>query len=91
MTIDIHTIKDDKAITTHHVEGWASALRQLSAKQFFNHPPKETTIAKDEVQAIVAPFYKQALTVNTETTCTAVSEKILTDTCLMAVVASESR
>ena len=32
MTIDIHTIKDGKAITAHHVEDWASALRQLSAK-----------------------------------------------------------
>ncbi len=32
MTIDIHTIKDGKAFTAHHVEDWASALRQLSAK-----------------------------------------------------------
>lgn len=32
MTIDIHTIKDGKAITAHHVEDWAGALRQLSAK-----------------------------------------------------------
>ncbi len=32
MTIDIHTITDGKAITAHHVEDWASALRQLSAK-----------------------------------------------------------
>jgi len=32
---------------------------------------------KDEVQAIVAPFYKQALTVNTATTPAAVLEKIL--------------
>jgi predicted ester cyclase len=32
MTLDIHTIKDGKAITAHHVEDWASALRQLSAK-----------------------------------------------------------
>ena len=32
MTIDIHTIKDGKAITAHHVEDWASTLRQLSAK-----------------------------------------------------------
>lgn len=34
-------------------------------------------MTKDEVQAIVAPFYKQALTVNTATTPTAVLEKIL--------------
>ena len=32
MTIDIHTIKDGKAITAHHVEDWAGALRQLQAK-----------------------------------------------------------
>ena len=32
MAIDIHTIKDGKALTAHHVEDWASALRQLSAK-----------------------------------------------------------
>jgi predicted ester cyclase len=34
-------------------------------------------MTKDEVQAIVAPFYKQALTVNTTTTPAAVLEKIL--------------
>lgn len=32
MTIDIHTFKDGKAVTAHHVEDWASALKQLSAK-----------------------------------------------------------
>ena len=32
MTIDIHTIKDGKAITAHHVEDWAGAIRQLNAK-----------------------------------------------------------
>lgn len=34
---------------------------------------------KEEAQAIVAPFYRQALTVNTETTSTPVLEKILAD------------
>ncbi len=34
---------------------------------------------KEEAQAIVAPFYKHALTVNTETQSTAVLEKILAD------------
>ena len=34
-------------------------------------------MTKDEVQAIIAPFYKQALTVNTATTPTAVLEEIL--------------
>ena len=32
MAIDIHTIKDGKAITAHYVEDWASAVRQLSAR-----------------------------------------------------------
>lgn len=32
MAIDIHTIKDGKAITAYHLEDWASALRQLSGK-----------------------------------------------------------
>lgn len=32
MTIDVHTIKDGKAVTAHHVEDWASAMRQLTAK-----------------------------------------------------------
>ena len=29
MTIDIHTLADGKLIRAHHVEDWASALRQL--------------------------------------------------------------
>jgi len=32
MTIDIHTIQNGRAITAHHVEDWAGALRHLSAK-----------------------------------------------------------
>ena len=32
MTIDIHTFQGGKAITAHHVEDWAGALRQLAAK-----------------------------------------------------------
>ena len=32
MSIDIHTIKDGKIVDTHHVEDWATALRQLSGK-----------------------------------------------------------
>lgn len=32
MTIDIHTVKDDKLVVAHHVEDWASALRQLAGK-----------------------------------------------------------
>ena len=32
MTIDIHTVKDGRLATAHHVEDWASAIRQLSAR-----------------------------------------------------------
>ncbi|MFZ4807660.1 MAG: ester cyclase [Hyphomicrobiaceae bacterium] len=32
MTIDIHIAKDGKLVTAHHIEDWASALRQLSGK-----------------------------------------------------------
>jgi steroid delta-isomerase-like uncharacterized protein len=31
MTIDIHTIADGKLVRAHHVEDWASALRQLKS------------------------------------------------------------
>lgn len=36
-------------------------------------------MTQDEVQAIVGPFYRQALTVNSQTTSTIVLEKILAD------------
>ncbi len=32
MSIDIHTVKDGRLVTAHHVEDWASALRQLSGR-----------------------------------------------------------
>lgn len=32
MTIDIHTVRDGKLLTAHHVEDWALALRQLAGK-----------------------------------------------------------
>ncbi|MEI8255468.1 MAG: ester cyclase [Deltaproteobacteria bacterium] len=32
MTIDVHTFRDGKLRVAHHVEDWASAVRQLSAK-----------------------------------------------------------
>jgi predicted ester cyclase len=32
MTIDIHTVRDGNLVAAHHVEDWASALRQLAAK-----------------------------------------------------------
>jgi predicted ester cyclase len=31
MSIDIHTVKDGKLVEAHHVEDWASAMRQLRA------------------------------------------------------------
>ena len=33
LAIDIHTVKNGKVTETYHVEDWAGALRQLSAKQ----------------------------------------------------------
>lgn len=32
MTIDIHTVNDGKLTAAYHVEDWAGAMRQLSAK-----------------------------------------------------------
>lgn len=32
MSIDIHTVKNGKIVSSHHVEDWAGALRQLSGK-----------------------------------------------------------
>ena len=32
LTIDIHTLEGGKIVRTYHVEDWAGALRQLSAK-----------------------------------------------------------
>jgi len=32
LTIDIHTLEGGKIIRSYHVEDWAGALRQLSAK-----------------------------------------------------------
>ncbi|MEP7120959.1 MAG: ester cyclase [Byssovorax sp.] len=32
MTIDVHTVRDGKLAAAHHVEDWAGAIRQLSAK-----------------------------------------------------------
>jgi predicted ester cyclase len=32
MTIDIHTVRNGKLAVAHHVEDWAGAVRQLSAK-----------------------------------------------------------
>jgi predicted ester cyclase len=32
MSIDIHTVRDGKLVAAHHVEDWAGAIRQLTAK-----------------------------------------------------------
>lgn len=32
LTIDIHTLKEGKIVSTYHVEDWAGALQQLSGK-----------------------------------------------------------
>ncbi len=33
MTIDIHTVKDGKIMNTHHVEDWATAMKQLGGEK----------------------------------------------------------
>ncbi len=32
MSIDIHTVKDGKIVTSYHIEDWAGAIRQLKGK-----------------------------------------------------------
>jgi predicted ester cyclase len=32
MSIDVHTVRDGKVVATHHIEDWATAMRQVSAK-----------------------------------------------------------
>lgn len=32
MAIDVHTVRDGKLVTAYHVEDWAGAIRQLTAK-----------------------------------------------------------
>jgi hypothetical protein len=32
MSIDIHRVRDGRIVTSHHVEDWAGALRQLSGR-----------------------------------------------------------
>ncbi|MDB5582460.1 MAG: hypothetical protein JWR80_7636 [Bradyrhizobium sp.] len=32
MSIDIHSVRDGRVVRTYHVESWAAALRQLTAK-----------------------------------------------------------
>lgn len=32
MTIDIHTVQDGQLVAAHHVEDWATAMRQLSQR-----------------------------------------------------------
>ncbi len=32
MSIDIHTVEGGKIVKTHHIEDWAGAIKQLSAK-----------------------------------------------------------
>ncbi len=31
MTIDIHTMKDGKFVSTHHIEDWGTAMKQLKS------------------------------------------------------------
>jgi len=57
MTIDIHTIKDGKAITAHHVEDWASALGQLKSGAAASGGAT-AAVSADQAKQIVTPFYE---------------------------------
>jgi len=57
MTIDIHTIKDGKAITAHHVEDWASALGQLKSGAATSSSAA-ATLSADQAKQIVTPLYE---------------------------------
>jgi predicted ester cyclase len=57
MTIDIHTIKDGKAITAHHVEDWASALGQLKSGPAASGGAA-AAVSADQAKQIVTPFYE---------------------------------
>ena len=56
MTIDIHTIKDGKAITAHHVEDWASALGQLKSPN--SSTATVPTVNAEQARQLVAPLYE---------------------------------
>lgn len=57
MTIDIHTIKDGKAITAHHVEDWAGAMGQLKAGATASSSAA-VSISADQAKQIVMPLYE---------------------------------
>lgn len=57
MTIDIHTIKDGKAITAHHVEDWASALGQLKSGATASSSAT-AAVSADQAKQIVMPLYE---------------------------------
>jgi predicted ester cyclase len=70
-------------VTTHSTAYRASrGGRILGSRLLVAAETTEETamnLTKEDAQAIVAPFYRHALTVNAETTSTAVLEKILAD------------
>lgn len=55
-TIDIHTIKDGKAVVAHHVEDWAGALAQLKAGAAST--TAMPAINADQAKQLVAPLYE---------------------------------
>ena len=56
MTIDIHTIKDGKAITAHHVEDWTSAMAQLKGQA--PATGQASAIGGEQARQLVAPLYE---------------------------------
>ena len=57
MTIDIHTIKDGKAIAAHHVEDWASAMGQLKSGTVASSSTA-AAVSADQAKQIVTPLYE---------------------------------
>lgn len=57
MTIDIHTIKDGKAITAYHVEDWAGAMGQLKPGTTPSSSAS-ATVSADQAKQIVMPLYE---------------------------------
>jgi len=55
MAIDIHTVKDGKAVVAYHVEDWAAAMGQLKAPSTEGQAVPMNT---EQARQLVAPFYE---------------------------------
>ncbi len=56
VTIDMHTIKDGRIIETHHVEDWATAMRQLKPET-----PATSSPTEGEMTMKIASAYMNAM------------------------------